>query len=540
MKGAARRPTHPLTIPLKPEPNLLFPHVQGRLDRASQRRPRGPLALAASIVGPGQRRLHGRHGKQARHALEGVQNLMQSLRVCARVQSLAQGQVLTTQVVGQGQHQGLQVSRVKRIVAQAMQVQPGKRKMRGHTGDNNPMNPLLHRLQPYPFERLRQLFAGVQPRPDLRPISLGIGEPRHATPLFVKEALMGAFGALAAYPPTAGDPALRQACAGWLERRYGLKLDPATQILPVNGSREALFALVQTVIDPALDVKGQRPIVVSPNPFYQIYEGAALLAGADTFYAPSVPARNFAIDWDRVPEEVWQRTQLVFVCSPGNPTGAVMPLSEWDKLFALSDRYGFVIASDECYSEIYFRDEPPLGGLEAAARLGRPDFRRLISFTSLSKRSNVPGMRSGFVAGDADLIKPFLLYRTYHGSAMSGMVQAASIAAWNDEQHVIDNRTLYREKFAQVTPVLQPVLDVQLPDAGFYLWAAVPGGDDISFARDLYAQYNVTVLPGSYLARESMGQNPGSGRIRMALVAETAECLEAARRIVQFVLSNSK
>ncbi len=397
------------------------------------------------------------------------------------------------------------------------------------------MNPLLTRLQPYPFERLRQLFSGVQPNPQFRPISLGIGEPRHATPPFILDALTHSFSALAAYPPTAGDPALRQACADWLQRRYGLRLDPAHQILPVNGSREALFALVQTVIDPTPDAQGQRPMVISPNPFYQIYEGAALLAGADTFYAPSNPERNFAIDWDQVPPDVWRRTQLLFVCSPGNPTGAVMPLSEWAKVFELSDRYGFVIASDECYSEIYFRDVPPLGGLQAAQALGRSSYERLIAFTSLSKRSNVPGMRSGFVAGDAALIKPFLLYRTYHGSAMSGMVQAASISAWGDEQHVIENRALYRQKFDQVTPVLQSVLDVRLPDAGFYLWAAVPGGDDTRFARDLYAQYNVTVLPGSYLARESMGHNPGQGRIRMALVAETTECLEAAQRIVQFV-----
>ena len=397
------------------------------------------------------------------------------------------------------------------------------------------MNPLLSRLQPYPFERLRQLFAGIHANPGLRPISLGIGEPRHATPNFILETLGRSMGALASYPPTAGDPALRQACANWLLRRYGLSLDPATQILPVNGSREALFALVQTVIDPTPNDQGQRPVVVSPNPFYQIYEGAALLAGADTFYAPSVPERNFAIDWDQVPAEIWRRTQLVFVCSPGNPTGAVMPLSEWSKLFDLSDQYGFVIASDECYSEIYFREEAPLGGLEAAVKLGRPMFQRLIAFTSLSKRSNVPGMRSGFVAGDASLIKPFLLYRTYHGSAMSGMVQAASMAAWGDEEHVIQNRALYRQKFAEVTPVLQSALDVRLPDAGFYLWAAVPDGDDTGFARDLYAQYNVTVLPGSYLARESMGHNPGQGRIRMALVAETTECLEAAQRIVQFV-----
>ena len=279
-----------------------------------------------------------------------------------------------------------------------------------------------------------------------------------------------------------------------------------------------------------------------PNPFYQIYEGAALLGGATPYYAPSDPARNYAVDWDSVPAEVWAQTQLLFVCSPGNPTGAVMPLDEWQKLFALSDRYGFVIASDECYSEIYFRDEPPLGGLEAAAKLGRSDFKNLIAFTSLSKRSNVPGLRSGFVMGDAALIKPFLLYRTYHGSAMGPVVQAASVAAWNDEQHVVENRALYRSKFAQVTPILSEVMDVALPDAGFYLWAQVPGpvqvdglDSDVAFARDLLAAYNVTVLPGSYLAREANGQNPGRQRIRMALVAETAECVEAATRIRQFI-----
>ena len=397
------------------------------------------------------------------------------------------------------------------------------------------MNPLLARLQPYPFERLKQLFAGVVPGADFRPISLGIGEPKHPTPPFIKDALSAGLGALAAYPATAGEPKLRQSFTDWLRTRYGLALDPATQVLPVNGSREALFALAQTVIDPS---GPQRPVVVSPNPFYQIYEGAALLAGADVFYAPSVPERNFAVDWDSVPAEVWARTQLVFVCSPGNPTGAVMPLAEWKKLFDLSDRHGFVIASDECYSEIYFRDEPPLGGLEAASKLGRVDFRNLISLTSLSKRSNVPGLRSGFVAGDMAIIRNFLLYRTYHGSAMSGAVAAASIAAWGDEAHVADNRAQYRSKFAAVTPLLAQVLDVQLPDASFYLWAGIPAaweGDDAAFARALYAQYNVTVLPGSYLARDAQGGNPGRGRIRMALVAETAECLEAARRIVQFV-----
>jgi N-succinyldiaminopimelate aminotransferase len=397
------------------------------------------------------------------------------------------------------------------------------------------MNPLLTKLQPYPFERLKQLFSGVTPHPQLKPISLGIGEPKHATPAFIQEALKASVSTgLSAYPATAGEPALRQACADWLQSRYHLKLDPNTQVLPVNGSREALFALTQTVIDP----NRAGATVVSPNPFYQIYEGAALLAGATPYYVPSDPARNFANDWDSVPAEVWAKTQLLFVCSPGNPTGAVMPLSEWKKLFDLSDQHGFVIASDECYSEIYFREEPPLGGLEAAHQLGRTDFKRLIAFTSLSKRSNVPGLRSGFVAGDAALIKPFLLYRTYHGSAMSPVVQAASIAAWSDETHVRDNRNQYRAKFAQVTPVLAEVLNVALPDASFYLWAGVPDGwqdDDAAFAKALYAEEGVTVLPGSYLARDFNGKNPGQGRIRMALVAETPECLEAAQRIARFV-----
>ena len=396
------------------------------------------------------------------------------------------------------------------------------------------MNPLLAKLQPYPFERLRQLFAGVSPPQDLRHISLGIGEPKHATPAFITEAMTAALsGGLSGYPATAGEPTLRQACAAWVQRRYGLQLDAATQVLPVLGSREALFSLAQTVIDPSR----AGATVVSPNPFYQIYEGAALLAGATPHFVPSDPARNFAPDWDRVPEAVWARTQLVFVCSPGNPTGAVMPLPEWDKLFKLSDRHGFTIASDECYSEIYFRDEPPLGGLEAAARLGR-GFDRLVAFTSLSKRSNVPGLRSGFVMGDAAILKSFLLYRTYHGSAMSPVVQAASVAAWADEAHVVDNRNLYRTKFAQVTPVLAEVLDVQLPDASFYLWAGVRAGwqgDDAAFAKALYEKEHVTVLPGSYLAREFNGVNPGRGRVRMALVAETAECLEAAERIARFV-----
>ena len=338
---------------------------------------------------------------------------------------------------------------------------------------------------------------------------------------------------LSTYPATLGAPKLRQAMAGWVQRRYGVALDAVTQVLPVNGSREALFALAQTVVDPTQP----HATVVCPNPFYQIYEGAALLAGAQAAYANSDPARNFAAAWDTIDESTWARTQLLYTCSPGNPTGAVMPLSEWQTLFELSDRHGFVIASDECYSEIYFRDEPPLGALQAAKALGRDDLRRLVVFTSLSKRSNVPGMRSGFVAGDADVLKDFLLYRTYHGSAMSPVVQAASLVAWSDEAHVVANRALYRAKFEQVTPMLAQVLDVALPDAGFYLWAAVPGGNDVEFARGLLRQYNVAVLPGSLLAREAQGVNPGQGRIRMALVAGVDECVEAAERIVSFTKS---
>ncbi len=397
------------------------------------------------------------------------------------------------------------------------------------------MNPLLARLHPYPFERLRALMADVTPSPAHKAISLGIGEPRHATPSLIEHALVDGLKGLSNYPATLGEPRLRESMAGWVQRRYGVALDAATQVLPVNGSREALFALAQTVIDPTQP----GATVVCPNPFYQIYEGAALLAGAQTAYANSDPQRNFAADWDQIDAATWARTQLLYTCSPGNPTGAVMPLAEWQALFELSDRHGFVIASDECYSEIYFRDEAPLGALQAAKALGRDDFRRLVVFTSLSKRSNVPGMRSGFVAGDASVLKNFLLYRTYHGSAMSPVVQAASLAAWNDETHVVANRALYRAKFAQVTPMLAGVLDVALPDAGFYLWAAVPGGDDIGFARELLRQYNVAVLPGSLLARDAHGVNPGQGRIRMALVAGVDECVEAAERIVSFTKSTT-
>jgi len=395
------------------------------------------------------------------------------------------------------------------------------------------VNPLLDKLQPYPFEKLRRLLADSQPDAARRPISLGIGEPKHPTPDFIRQALADNLGGLAVYPSTPGGDPLRQAIAGWLERRYGLPaVDAATQVLPVNGSREALFALAQAVIDPRADA-----LVICPNPFYQIYEGAALLAGATPWFVNSDPARNFAPDFSSVPEEAWKRVQLLYICSPGNPTGAVLSLADWQELFDLSDRYGFIIAADECYSEIYFKAEAPLGSLEAAHKLGRTGFERLITFSSLSKRSNVPGMRSGFVAGDAAVLKRFLLYRTYCGGAMSPPVQAASIAAWNDEAHVEENRAKYVTKFNQVTPLLREVLDVELPDAGFYLWAKVDKLtqiSDVDYAKRLYAEYNVTVLPGSYLAREAHGINPGQNRIRMALVAEVDECLEAAHRIVEF------
>jgi N-succinyldiaminopimelate aminotransferase len=404
------------------------------------------------------------------------------------------------------------------------------------------MNPLLGKLHPYPFERWRALARDVTPSTRHSPISLGIGEPRHPTPALIKDAMTSHLAGLASYPATLGEAKLREAMAAWANARYGVALDPATQVLPVNGSREALFAIAQTVVDPTWRGRpGARPpVVVSPNPFYQIYEGAALLAGAETAFANSDPARNFAADWGAIDEATWARTQLIYVCSPGNPTGAVMPLEEWRTLFELSDRHGFVIASDECYSEIYFapEGEAPLGALDAARRLGRADFRNLLMFTSLSKRSNVPGLRSGFIAGDAAIVKSFLLYRTYHGSAMSPVVQAASAAAWRDETHVRANRAEYRAKFARVTPMVERVLDVRLPDAGFYLWAGIPsdlhGGDDIAFALGLLAQYNVTVLPGSLLAREAHGVNPGAGRVRLALVADGAECVEAAERIVAY------
>jgi len=392
------------------------------------------------------------------------------------------------------------------------------------------MNPDLYRLQPYPFQKLAALFSAVTPNPDYRAISLSIGEPRHATPQFIKDALINNLGGLANYPTTAGSAELRGAIADWLARRYGIPTpDFKTQVLPVNGSREALFAFAQTVIDRTKP----NPAVICPNPFYQIYEGAALLGGATPYFLNNLPEEDFALNFAQLPEAVWQRTQLIYVCSPGNPTGRVMPLSEWKTLFEMSDRYGFVIASDECYSEIYF-DEAPLGALQAAQRLGRSDYRNLVVFSSLSKRSNVPGMRSGFVAGDAKLIEKFTLYRTYHGSAMNPAIQAASTAAWNDEAHVAENRRLYAEKFARVSAILKDVLPVTLPDAAFYLWIRTPIADT-AFALTLYRDYNVTVLPGSYLARSSQGLNPGENFVRLALVASIEETTEAAQRIAKFM-----
>lgn len=396
------------------------------------------------------------------------------------------------------------------------------------------MNPHLSQLQPYPFEKLRQLFSGVTPGP-YAAINLGIGEPKHATPAFILQAMTDNLAGLASYPSTLGTSALRESIAQWIARRYAIPAPhPASQILPVNGSREALFAFAQTIVDTSA---GQAPVVMCPNPFYQIYEGAALLAGATPYFVNADPARNFVPDYSGVPAALWQRVQLLFVCSPGNPTGAVMNLKDWEELFELSDRYGFVIASDECYSEIYFGDQAPLGALQAARLLGRDDYARLVCFSSLSKRSNVPGLRSGFVAGNAALLQQFLLYRTYHGCAMSPTVQAVSALAWQDEQHVIANRALYRAKFERLVPMLEPVLDVAWPDAGFYLWAGINkfgAISDIEFAKQLFAEYNVTVLPGSYLAREAHGSNPGQQRIRLALVAGIDECVAAAERLVAF------
>ena len=393
------------------------------------------------------------------------------------------------------------------------------------------MNSLLSHLQPYPFERLRELLGRVTP-PEATQIRLSIGEPQHATPALIHQAMTDHLVGLAEYPTTIGLDRLRESIANWFRRRYGLSMiDPATQVLPVNGTREALFAIAQAVVD-----RGRpSPLVVCPNPFYQIYEGAAILAGAETAFINQVEEDGFALDFDSITPEQWARTQLVYVCSPGNPTGRVLTLEDWRTLFNLSDRYNFVIASDECYTDIYDPDGPaPLGGLAAAAALGRDDFRNLVVFVSLSKRSNAPGLRSGAVAGDTSVLSQFLLYRTYHGSSMSLTVQYASNAAWNDEAHVVDNRTQYKAKFDAVVPMLEGVLHAPRPQAGFYLWARVPDGDDEAYARDLFARTHVTVLPGQYLGRVVHGINPGRGYVRMALVPTFNSCIEAAHRIAAF------
>ena len=395
------------------------------------------------------------------------------------------------------------------------------------------MNPDLDRLQPYPFEKLAKLKAGIRPPDRLKPLILSIGEPKHPTPAILSEALTAHLAQLAAYPTTRGLPALRQAIADWLQRRFQLpaeSLDPETQILPLNGTREGLFAIAQTVIDPK-----PKPLVLLPNPFYQIYEGAALLAGAEPYYLPCLEETGFLPDFESVAPEVWARCQLLYLCSPGNPTGAVIPLEKLQQLIRLSEEYNFRIASDECYSELYFDEsKPPPGLLQAAAAMGHRDYRNCLVFHSLSKRSNAPGLRSGFVAGDARVLARFFQYRTYHGCAMPLQHQYASLAAWRDETHVIENRRQYREKFQVVLEMLSEVLPVRRPEAGFYLWLRTPQPDP-DFVRGLFAQENLTLLPGSYLSRKVGGQDPGAGRVRMALVGSLEDCREAAIRIRRYL-----
>ncbi len=402
------------------------------------------------------------------------------------------------------------------------------------------MNSRLAGLQPYPFQKLARLLDGITPPSGKTPIKLSIGEPQHAAPPFVLEEMRRQLAGLSHYPLTKGIPELRAAMAQWANRRFRLvraPLDPERHILPVAGTREALFSIAQAVID--THAGAATPVVLMPNPFYQIYEGAAVLAGAEPRFLNTTPATRYRMDFARVPAALWPRVQLVYVCSPGNPTGTVLGSNDYAQLLELAERYDFVIASDECYSEIYFdEDAPPVGLLEVAHDLGVRDYRRCLAFHSLSKRSNLPGLRSGFVAGDAELLGRYLEYRTYQGSALPPPTQRASIAAWNDEAHVRENRRLYREKFAAVLEVLAPVLKVTRPDASFYLWPETPQ-DDTTFTRELYRQENVLVLPGSYLSREADGINPGHRRVRLALVASLAECVEGARRIRNFVESHA-
>ncbi|GAB3094735.1 succinyldiaminopimelate transaminase [Aestuariicella hydrocarbonica] len=396
------------------------------------------------------------------------------------------------------------------------------------------MNPDLERLQPYPFEKLNALKAQVTAPDHLPHIALSIGEPKHEPPAFVLQSLSDNLSRVVNYPSTKGLPELRETIAQWLTRRFKLtpgSVDAERQVLPVNGTREALFAFAQAVID-----RNKQPLVVSPNPFYQIYEGAAFLAGADPYFLNCDVDSGYLPDFDSVPADVWQRCQLLFLCSPGNPTGTVIDTATLQKLIALADEHDFIIASDECYSELYFdEDQPPVGLLQACAELGRDDYRRCVVFHSLSKRSNLPGLRSGFVAGDGEVLEKFLLYRTYHGCAMPVTNQLASIAAWNDEAHVKANRDAYRAKFDAVLNILEGVLEVERPDASFYLWAKTGNMSDVDFAQQLFAEQNITVLPGRYIAREANGTNPGENHVRMALVATVEECVAAAERIKQFM-----
>ena len=399
------------------------------------------------------------------------------------------------------------------------------------------MNPYFKDLQSYPFEKLKDLKAGIIPNSDLKAIMLSVGEPKHPAPDFVKQTLCDAIDGLANYPSTKGLSELRETIASWAINRFDLSisaLDAEANILPVAGTREALFAFTQALINTSDHTK---PLVVCPNPCYQIYEGAALLAGAETYYLNCNAEDDFIPDLDAVPAAVWQRCQLLQLCAPGNPTGATLSLDYYKKALELADQYDFIVSNDECYSELY-RDEknPPLGLLDACHQLGRDKFERCIVFHSLSKRSNLPGLRSGFVAGDSQLIEYFFRYRTYHGCALSLPVQQASIAAWSDENHVIENRALYREKFDAVSAILNGILNFNVPSAGFYLWPQTRV-DDAIFARDLYTQENVTVLPGSFLSRKTEMGNPGANRIRLALVPNLSDCVEAAERIKRFTLS---
>lgn len=398
------------------------------------------------------------------------------------------------------------------------------------------MNPDLNRLHSYPFEKVAALKAAVKAPAHLNDIMLSIGEPKHEPPAFVLETLVKNLNKLSNYPTTKGIPELRTAIANWASQRFNLKtgiLNPEHHVLPVNGTREALFAFAQAIVDR----NKPSPLIVSPNPFYQIYEGAAILSGAEPYFLNCTPDNNFIPDFSAIPASVWERCQLLFICSPGNPTGAVMSSAQLKEIIALADKYDFVIASDECYSELYFDEQnPPAGLLQACAELGRDDFARCVVFHSLSKRSNLPGLRSGFVAGDARILEKFLLYRTYHGCAMPVPTQLASVTAWQDEQHVRENRAVYRQKFDAVLEILDGSLDVVKPDASFYLWPKTPVKGEL-FAQQLFASQKVTVLPGSFLAREANGINPGEDYVRMALVAPLAECIEAAERIKAFVQS---